>query len=371
MHLPHSLSLLFLAGLVAAQDNGSYAEGLTQALNGAGLTSLATALGAAPASLLSALQQGNHTVFAPTNDALSGVNPTQLPNIADILAYHVTAGVVDTDKLNETPTVVRSSLGSAPAVELPANQTQVLVVGKANNGTVFLENNGRNVQVAANATYANLRVLAINRVLSIPANISTVAAQTSEISALVGAVTSAAPQVLTALVGVKGLTLFAPNNAAIQAVASQLPNLNQTTLTNVLLNHVINGTAVYSTGVTDGGSAISAGGEELKFAVNSSGAFVTSGNSTAKIVQTNILTSNGVIHLIDSVLLNTQSNPEAATSAFASASSAQASQTATQTGPVTGSGNGSGGAAFARADIGAALKVAGALFLGAIAGTVL
>jgi uncharacterized surface protein with fasciclin (FAS1) repeats len=294
-----------------------------------------------------------------------------LTNIADILAYHVTAGVVDTDKLNETPTVVRSSLRGAPAVELPANQTQVLVVGKANNGTVFIQNNGQNVQSSANATYANLHVLAINRVLSIPGNISTVVGQTSEISALAGAVTSAAPEVLTALTQVKGLTLFAPNNAAIQAVASQLPNLNKTTLTNVLLNHVINGTAVYSTGVSDGATAISAGGEQLKFAVNSSGAFVTSGNSTAKIVQTNILTSNGVIHLIDSVLLNTQSNPEAATSAYASASSAQASQTATQTGPVTGSGNGSGGAAFARADIGAALKVAGALFVGALAGTVL
>jgi hypothetical protein len=66
----------------------------------------------------------------------------------------------------------------------------------------------------------------------------------------------------------------------------------------------------------------------------STGVFVTSGSSSAKIVQSNVLTSNGVVHLIDAVLLNTASNPAAASSAYHSATSVAAAQTGQQTGPV-------------------------------------
>jgi hypothetical protein len=72
---------------------------------------------------------------------------------------------------------------------------------------------------------------------------------------------------------------------------------------------------------------VSAGGQPLTFTVNTTGVFVTSGSSTAKVVQPNVLTSNGVVHLIDTVLLNTANNP-------AAASSAQSSAVSTQTGAV-------------------------------------
>ncbi|KAG8799747.1 hypothetical protein FRC17_007050, partial [Serendipita sp. 399] len=227
-----------------------------------------------------------------------------------------------------------------------ANQSQVLVVSKAQNGTLLIENAGRNVQTSANATYQNLKVFVINRVLQIPGNFSSVVASTPDISALAGAVTGALPDLVPTLTRTRGITLFAPINSAIQAVSEQLPQLNTSTLTNVLLNHLINGTAVYSTQITEnsGLNLTSAGGSPTTFVSNSSGVFVTSGQATAKIVRANVLTSNGVIHLIDRVLLNTASNPSQASDAANSYASVQASQTASQTGPVTGS-PGSNGAA--------------------------
>ncbi len=53
------------------------------------------------------------------------------------------------------------------------------------------------------------------------------------------------------------------------------------------------------------------------------------GNSTAKIVQSDIITANGVIHRIDDVLLDTNSDPARAQQAFQSAQ-------AWQMGPING-----------------------------------
>ncbi|KAG8804300.1 hypothetical protein FRB91_011383 [Serendipita sp. 411] len=379
MHLSSRLlaaALPFAASLVHAQGNNNYTTGLVAALNSVGLTSLAAALNspAVPPALLSALQQGNHTVFAPNNAALGAVDPSALANLANILAYHVTAGHVDVESLKEnTTTVVRSSLAAEPAVLLPANQSQVIVLSKATNGTLILENDDRNVHTSTNATYQNLQVFVVDRVLRIPANFSTVVAGQTELSALAGAVTAALPDLVPTLTRAKGLTLFAPVNSAIQAVSEQLGQVNASTLTSILLNHLINGTAVYSTQITENSNLnlTSAGGSPTTFVSNSSGVFVTSGSSTAKIVKANVLTSNGVIHLIDRVLLNTDSNPGQASSAAASYSSVQASQTASQTGAVTaGPGTGAAGSLIlgggaAAVQLGAAL---GAVVVGALLG---
>ncbi|RSH85332.1 hypothetical protein EHS25_004728 [Saitozyma podzolica] len=98
-------------------------------------------------------------------------------------------------------------------------------------------------------------------------------------------------------------------------------------------NHIIKGSVVYSTGFATG-NYTSAGGEPISFTSNSSGVYVTVGNSTAKSVQSAIIISNGVVHLIDWVLVDTDTNPAAAASAFSSGIAA--AQTSTEpTSPVT------------------------------------
>jgi len=69
--------------------------------------------------------------------------------------------------------------------------------------------------------------------------------------------------------------------------------------------------------------------------VQSSGIFITAANSTARVVTSNILVSNGVVHTIDKVLFDTTYNPAAASSAASSATSVQGAQTSVQSGPIT------------------------------------
>lgn len=360
------LAVVLQVALVAAQDS-NYTAGLAAALNGAGLTLLAGILGSAPPALISALQQGNHTVFAPSNAALTGINPADPSlNISNILAYHVTGAPIDTGTLNETDSVVRTALTGAPTVLLPGNQTQVLVVNKASNGTVNVKNAGRTIPVSNNATYQNLQVFVIGRVLEIPGNLSSVVGATTDLSALAGAVTAALPNLIPTLEATRGLTLFAPVNSAINAAAGTIGQANETVLTNVLLNHVINGTAVYSPLITNGGNITSAGGQPLTFTTNSTGVFVTSGSSTAKVVQANVLTSNGVVHLIDNVLLNTNNNPDAAASAASSIAASEASNTGTPTGAVTPTS--SGNAAIGAFEFANNVKVFSAVIAGVVLG---
>jgi uncharacterized surface protein with fasciclin (FAS1) repeats len=62
-------------------------------------------------------------------------------------------------------------------------------------------------------------------------------------------------------------------------------------------------------------SLVSSAGENSTFFTNSSGTFVSSNGITALIVQPDVLLSNGVVHVIDKVLINTQTNETAASSA--------------------------------------------------------
>lgn len=88
---------------------------------------------------------------------------------------------------------------------------------------------------------------------------------------------------------VKGLTLFAPVNAAFGAIASTAATLNASQIATVLENHVVLGAPVYSTLIKNGMNATTASGETLTLITNSTGAYVQSGSIIAKIVRTDIL----------------------------------------------------------------------------------
>jgi uncharacterized surface protein with fasciclin (FAS1) repeats len=135
-----------------------------------------------------------------------------------------------------------------------------------------------------------------------------IAAGNEDFSTLVAAVTAADPAVLEALSGDGPLTVFAPTNAAFAALLEQLGLTadellaNQEVLTQVLLYHVLEGAVLAETVVTlDGQSAPTLlEGESISIAIVDGGVVL---NDTVNVVTTDILASNGVIHVIDAVLL--------------------------------------------------------------------
>ena len=96
------------------------------------------------------------------------------------------------------------------------------------------------------------------------------------------------------------------------------------------------------------------------FVANDTGAFVMSGNSTARIIQSDIVIANGVVHVIDGVLLNQGSNTEAAASAASSNVAA-----ATSTPASTGTGAAGGGVIGATSAMGSASAAASSTAAGA------
>jgi uncharacterized surface protein with fasciclin (FAS1) repeats len=187
-------------------------------------------------------------------------------------------------------------------------------------------------------TYQNLELYVINGVLEPPGPMSTVLAKQN--LTILGTILSRLPissstnssasnsivnsgdngnssmTFITALDGAKGITVFAPNDAALQAAASTISSLpNMSVEATIIGNHIVNGTTVYSPSLSSSSNLTSASGEPLTFMSNSTGTFVMSGSSTAKIVTSDVLAKNGVVHVIDGVLANAASNPAAASSA--------------------------------------------------------
>ncbi|KAG2116437.1 FAS1 domain-containing protein [Suillus discolor] len=326
-----------------------YLAGLVQTLNTDGLTTLASASAALNNSnngqqVAQSLSTGNWTLFAPNNQAFSSspMNLTSDPtSVLDLLSYHVVSGNF-TDQTSPYPNITlgRTLLNDSSLVRLEGNESQVLAWSNGSDG-LFVLNNGTTVPVVNKTTYQNIQVLVINSVLQIPQNLSdTLANSTYDVTSVAGGLSSiniptTDSTLLDVLNNAHGITIFAPNNTAI-ASASCISGLlpNNTALIALFGNHIINGTTVYSPGFTNGNNYTSASGEPFAFKTNSSGVYVSSaGSNWARIMRSDVLTSNGVVHVIDSVLLDTKVNVSAAVSAYQSATSV-ATSTTIQTGPV-------------------------------------
>ncbi|KDQ51355.1 hypothetical protein JAAARDRAFT_62567 [Jaapia argillacea MUCL 33604] len=362
-----SLTFPFLSlGLATAQSiNTTYVAGLLSALNGAGLTSLVSAASSLNSStvgqqLLGELSAGSNgttkfTIFAPNNGAFSGVpsnisgNPSLL---ADVLAYHIQTGNISTNEIASYPntTIGRTLLNDSTYVQLEGGKNQVVAWSKQSNGNTTVLNQNTVVNVLSNTVYQNIQLYIIDGVLDIPGSLDAAMAANNlnTLRTVLSTITVGGGSLFTQLNSTRGFTLFAPTDAAFSAVQDQLTSLgsNMTALQAVLGNHIINGSTVYSpTLMTQ--NFTSGAGESLSSHANTSGVFIFSGNTTAEVSKPDVILDNGVMHIIDHVLLNLQSDSSAASSAYASATSA-AAHTSTEQGPVgstpsaTGSAGGGG-----------------------------
>lgn len=128
------------------------------------------------------------------------------------------------------------------------------------------------------------------------------AVATDSLSTLVAAVTAAG---LVDVLSSEGpFTVLAPQNSAFDAlpagtVETLLETENLEQLQGVLANHVISGAAL-STDLTDGMTVTTLAGEELLVEVSAEGE-VTIGGAT--VVTADVEASNGVVHIIDTVIV--------------------------------------------------------------------
>jgi uncharacterized surface protein with fasciclin (FAS1) repeats len=249
------------------------------------------------AELLATLQgNGPFTLFAPTDQAFAdaGIDLAALDTaegkatLTDILLYHVVAGAVPSSAVTECM--------SATAVN---GQSLSFTVGD----TVMV--NGATVTLA-DVNTSNGVIHVIDKVLSptdTPNDLPRTAQCTGVHNSLVAAVIQA--ELLATLQGEGPFTLFAPTDQAFADAGIDLAALDtpegKAALTDILLHHVYSG-AVLSTDLTDGMVVQMVNGDNITLTVTTGmSASVLIGNAT--VTGADVMTSNGVIHVIDKVLM--------------------------------------------------------------------
>ena len=269
--LPESRSIVDIA-----VEDGRFTT-LVAALQAAGLDSVLAG-------------EGPFTVFAPTDDAFAALPEgtveallADIPQLTDILLYHVVDGKVMASDVAELDSA-QSLLG------------QYLMVAASADGVSIDESQVILTDIEA----ANGVIHVIDSVL-LPESRSIVdlAVEDGRFSTLVAALQAAG--LAETLDGDGAFTVFAPTDDAFAAlpagtVAALLADIPQ--LTDILLYHVVDG-RVMSTDVLGMGMADSLQGQSLDFMFD--GNAVQIGDAT--IIITDIQGSNGVIHVIDAVLI--------------------------------------------------------------------
>jgi uncharacterized surface protein with fasciclin (FAS1) repeats len=251
---------------------------------------------------------GTLTVFAPSNAAfdalaveLTGSSSAKAadlltaankPLLRTVLQYHVLTSTVR-------------------AAQIPFGKPITTAQGgvfKIDTGSPPVITDGRNRKTnitSTDITATNGVVHLVDKVL-LPAdkNIVQTAQALPDFSILVEAVVAA--DLATTLSGSGPFTVFAPTNAAFAALLTELNVTkdqllaNKPLLTAVLTYHVVPA-RVFKADVPVGAPITTVQGET--FTVNAQLAITDQRSRTANIAATDVLTSNGVIHVIDKVIL--------------------------------------------------------------------
>ncbi|MCA9991089.1 MAG: fasciclin domain-containing protein, partial [Anaerolineales bacterium] len=235
--------------------------------------------------------EGPFTVFAPTDDAFAALGDETIAalladpeTLANILLYHVVPGEVL----------------AADVAELASAETAAgfPVVIKATDDGVMVNN--ANV-VASDIMASNGVIHVIDAVILPPTtDIVDTAIADGRFTTLVAAVEAAG--LVDALKGEGPLTVFAPTDDAFAVLGTDTVNsllADPETLASILLYHVVDG-AVFSGDVVKLESATTLNGADITIRVDEDGnVFI----NDAQVIIADIITTNGVIHVIDAVIL--------------------------------------------------------------------
>ena len=252
------------------------------------------------------------TLFAPTNDAFAAAGITTLPPnttegnalLTSILAYHVIAG---------TSEITAANIANGPSSATTFGGSKIYLSKGA--AGVFI--NGKTKVTATDIQGSNGIVHVIDRTLVPPTQtiaeivVANTTASSPQFTQLLAALArtegQGADDLLAAVSSSTGeLTVFAPTDAAFQSLytALEVDNVNQiplATLIAVLKKHVV-GARRFSTDLVNGAVPTLNG----NITVNTTNLTVVGGSGDPANLQTtslNIKAKNGVIHVINKVLL--------------------------------------------------------------------
>lgn len=296
---------LFLVACGSDNDPpASSANSITQQAAAANYTAFGAA--AAKADLTTTLNDpsANVTVFIPTNAAFDNfasrlgfasatalVEALPAATLRSVLLYHVVPGTLRASDLQ--------SGGASQPTQYTLNGQPARLALDFGDGVRINDAVLTQARVtAADTVTRNGIIHEIDKVLVPPGvlNIVQMAQLNPEFSSLVTAVTQA--DLAGTLSGAGPLTVFAPTNAAFAAAPAGLtiPQLQQ-----VLLYHVVAGRVLAADLPAVGSAVPTVQGQSLT--VGAGPTLIDSTGTPATIAATDVIASNGVIHVIGKVLV--------------------------------------------------------------------
>lgn len=237
--------------------------------------------------------KGPFTVFAPTDAAFAAIQsdvdmllmPENKSKLAKILTCHVVSGKLKAADLRDGQILTT----------LDGTKLNVTI----SNGTIRV---GDANIITKDVDASNGVIHMIDKVI-LPAkpkakDIVEIASESAK--TLAAAVTAAG--LVETLQGTGPFTVFAPTDAAFAAIQKDVDNLlmpeNKAKLTNVLTYHVVSGKAM-AADLQDGQELTTVQGSKLKVSIKNGKVMINGAN----VITADVPASNGVIHLIDKVMM--------------------------------------------------------------------
>jgi uncharacterized surface protein with fasciclin (FAS1) repeats len=313
-----SLALVIASSFLSCdvEDNESYPLPLLPTItefveSNPDLTNLAAALSAADGNLLSLLNNGNYTLLAPNNWAFevwlgtNGFNsmdevPTDI--LKNVLLNHVISGSVQSSDL----TTAGSGYTLTNATNTDGDFLNMYF--STNSGIVF---NGVTTILNPDIAVSNGVLHVVDLLIELP-TVVTFATTNPGFETLVTALTrddlsEDLVSILSTTTEPAPFTLFAPTNEAFTSLLSELGfeslnDIDTAILESTLATHVVAEANVRYEDLSNG-MLITTIGDDLTVSFGAGPQLVDLNGRTANIIAVDIQAYNGVIHVIDNVML--------------------------------------------------------------------
>ena len=275
------------------------------------LSNLVAALSVADGNLVDVLSGGEFTVLAPTNEAFETflaangfMSLSEVPTdvLSNILLNHVISGTINSTNL------VDAGSGYSPTNASNMDGDNLSLYFDTSSGVTF---NGISSVVAADIVASNGIVHVVDEVIGLP-TVVTFAVSNPAFSTLVAAMTTEGLSVdivsiLSSSDEPSPFTVFAPTNDAFGSLLAELElnalgDIPVSILEATLGTHVAPEANVRSTDLVDGMS-VNTISSTITVSLSDGAKLIDSNGRESNIVAVDIQAYNGVVHVIDNVLL--------------------------------------------------------------------
>jgi len=286
---------------------------LLKSLNQAGdfagrFDTLLAGIAAAKPAVRDTLGKRHSTLFAPTDEAFAafGIDPNTIgllypAALNDLLLYHVVSGRLMGDAVlaaGEIKTVQGAVLLQQDGTLTDRAGGTVKIIGmdaEASNGVIH---------VLDGVAVPYPTVTQLFDIASVINSLNAGGSLAGQFGLLIAAVEAADPSVLVAVATKGPYTVFAPTNSAFTALgwdAAKIGSMDKTYLTDVLKYHIVSG-ALKKSAIQTAGSLTTLQGGALAADPNTAALTDLLGGQAA-ITVPDIMASNGVVQVVDAVLL--------------------------------------------------------------------